>query len=98
MDRRSAFDEHADIGKPAQQNQCSKHRRPNGQRIDEVNVPEFAFEADFFFVASDFEFNPEPDDRRIATTMAATATGGFARLCEATPMVKSVRPKQRSRS
>ena len=64
MDRRAAFDEHSDIREPAQQSQCSKHRRADSQRVDQIDMPEFAFGAGFFFVASDFEFNPEPDDEK----------------------------------
>src|SRR5215472_3102468 len=36
--------------------------------------------------------------RSVATRMAATATGGLASLCDATPRVNNVSPKQRSRS
>ena len=36
--------------------------------------------------------------RSVATRMAAIATGGLASLCDATPRVNNVSPKQRSRS
>jgi len=59
-----AFDEHSDIGEPAQQNQSSKHCRADGRRVDQIDMPEFAFETGLFFVAPDFEFDPEPDDQK----------------------------------
>jgi len=57
---------------------------------------QFAFETGLFFVPTDLQLDPEPDDQKSGDNDGRDCDGRIATLCEATPMVKSVRPKHRS--